>query len=307
MRVGPRVLGACLLIVIARGETAGQSSTASKASTASTAAPAVTSEWIDFECIDESALPIVRVALNRSGGHRLVLDVGFNDFVLDTLIVDGTGLKLPGAGEAVIDYYGKKEKVPVVALDELKIGGLEFRNVRTLLIEDEDETGRGGLRSYGRIGRDLLEPLRLTVHYPRRLLMLEPSPASEVPPGGASLSSSGRFLLVPVTLTWEKGSEEVPFILDAGTSSTLIDRKWAVERGIAEKGAHGVKIPKVRIAGFELESLPVVLGEMKVFPYETFEGRAVGVLGADVLLGLAVTYDFARDLVWFVTAKQEPS
>jgi hypothetical protein len=234
-----------------------------------------------------------------------VLDVGFTDFVLDTLIVDGTGLKLPSAGDQVIDYYGKKEKVPVVALDELKIGGLEFRNVRTLLIEDEDETGRGGLRSYGRIGRDLLEPLRVTVHYPRRLLLLEPSPTNEVPPGAASLSSSGRFLLVPVSLTSEKGSEEVPFILDAGTSTTLIDKKWAAERGLAPKGAAVTKLPRVQVAGYERESLPVVLGEMKVYPYETFEGRAVGVLGADVLLGLAVTYDFARDLVWFVAPKED--
>jgi hypothetical protein len=301
MKFPPRFLGAGLLVALAAGVGASQSRPPLPAQ------PPRGNEWIEFERIDESALPIVRVALNRSGGHRLVLDVGFNDFVLDTLIVDGTGLKLPSAGDQVIDYYGKKEKVPVVALDELKIGGLEFRNVRTLLIEDEDETGRGGLRSYGRIGRDLLEPLRLTVHYPRRLLLLEPSPPSEVPPGGASLSSSGRFLLVPVTVTWEKGSEEVPFILDAGTSTTLVDKKWAAERGIAPKGTVVTKLEKVRIAGYERESLPVALGEMKVFPYQTFEGKAVGVLGADVLLDLAVTYDFARDLVWFVAAKEDAS
>jgi hypothetical protein len=301
MKFLPRFLGAGLLAVLAAGESSGQSSMANAAS------PAPPSEWVAFECIDESALPIVRVALNRSGGHRLVLDVGFNDFVLDTLIVDGTGLKLPSAGDQVIDYYGKKERVPVVALDELKFAGLLFRNVRTLLVEGEDDTGRGGLRSYGRIGRDLLEPLRLTVHYPRRLLLLEPSPASEVPPGGASLASSGRFLLVPVSIAWESGSEEVPFILDAGTSTTLIDKKWAAERGVAPKGAQVAKLPKVRIAGLEKESLPVVLGEMKVYPYRSLEGKAVGVLGADVLLGLAVTYDFARDLVWFVAAKEDAS
>src|SRR5262245_32806220 len=85
---------------------------------AQTAAPA----WIAFESIDQSALPIVRVKLNGSGGHRVVIDPSFTDFVLDTLVVDGSGLKLSGQGETEIDYYGKKEKVPVALLDELKVG-----------------------------------------------------------------------------------------------------------------------------------------------------------------------------------------
>jgi len=163
------------------------------------AAPAGKTQWIWFETIDQSALPIVRAKLNGSGGHRLVIDPSFNDFVLDTLVVDGSGLKLPAQGQAEIDYYGRKEKVPVVLLEELKVGELAFSMVRTLLVDGEDGTGMGGLRSYGRIGRDLLEPLRLTIHYPRRLLYLESSPA-EVPAGGVRFESSGRFLMVPVVL-----------------------------------------------------------------------------------------------------------
>ncbi|MGH9392386.1 MAG: hypothetical protein ACRD1Z_22505, partial [Vicinamibacteria bacterium] len=165
-------------------------------------APAGKAQWIGFETIDQSALPIVRVKLNGSGGHRLVIDPNFNDFVLDTLVVDGSGLKLASQGQAEIDYYGRKEKVPVVILDELKVGELAFPMVRTLLVEGEDGTGGGGLRSYGRIGRDLLEPLRLTIHYPRRLLYLESSPP-EVPAGGTPFETSGRFLMVPVALSRE--------------------------------------------------------------------------------------------------------
>ncbi|HLE68970.1 MAG TPA: hypothetical protein VJH87_04765, partial [Vicinamibacteria bacterium] len=165
-------------------------------------APAGKTQWIWFETIDQSALPIVRAKLNGSGGHRLVIDPSFNDFVLDTLVVDGSGLKLPAQGQAEIDYYGRKEKVPVVLLEELKVGELAFSMVRTLLVDGEDGTGMGGLRSYGRIGRDLLEPLRLTIHYPRRLLYLESSPA-EVPAGGVRFESSGRFLMVPVVLSRE--------------------------------------------------------------------------------------------------------
>jgi hypothetical protein len=261
----------------------------------------VKAQWIQFETIDQSALPIVRVKLNGSGGHRLVIDPSFNDFVLDTLVVDGSGLKLASQGQAEIDYYGKTEKVPVVLLDELKVGELAFPMVRTLLIEGEDGTGMGGLRSYGRIGRDLLEPLRLTVHYPRRLLYLESSPP-EVPEGGAQFESSGRFLMVPVLLSREGAIEEVRFILDAGTSGTVLDKKWAAEKGFAPKGANGVEIPSLRVGAFEAKKLPVVLGVMKELPYG---GTAVGVIGADLLLGLSVTYDFPRDLIWLVPAKEE--
>jgi hypothetical protein len=269
-------------------------------------APAASPQWIRFETIDQSALPIVRVKLNGSGGHRLVVDPSFNDFVLDTLVVDGSGLKLASQGQAEIDYYGKKEKVPVVLLDELKVGELAFPMVRTLLIEGEDGTGMGGLRSYGRIGRDLLEPLRLTVHYPRRLLYLESSPA-EVPEGGALFESSGRFLVVPVVLSGEGAAapvEEVRFILDAGTSGTVLDKKWAVERGFAPKGANGAEIASLRVGAFEAKKLPVVLGVMKELPYG---GTAVGVIGADLLLSLSVTYDFSRDLIWLVPVKEEAS
>ncbi len=260
-------------------------------------------QWIGFECIDQSALPIVRVTLNGSPGHRLVLDPSFNDFVLDTLVVDGTGLKLAAAGQATIDYYGRKEKVPVVVLDELKVGERAFPMVRTLLIEGEDGTGMGGLRSYGRIGRDLLEPLRLTVHYPRRLLYLETSPP-EVPAGGVAFETAGRFLVVPVTLAREGALEEVRFILDTGTSSTVLDKKWAVEKGFAPKGANGAEISSLRVGAFEAKRLPVLLGVMKELPYG---GTAAGVIGADLLLDLSVSYDFHRDLIWLVPAKEEGS
>ena len=276
------------------------------------AAPAGKTQWIWFETIDQSALPIVRAKLNGSGGHRLVIDPSFNDFVLDTLVVDGSGLKLPAQGQAEIDYYGRKEKVPVVLLEELKVGELAFSMVRTLLVDGEDGTGMGGLRSYGRIGRDLLEPLRLTIHYPRRLLYLESSPA-EVPAGGVRFESSGRFLMVPVVLSREgaveptepiEPMEEVHFILDAGTSGTVLDKKWALEKGFAPKGANGAEIASLRVGEYEAKKLPVMLGVMKELPYG---GTAVGVIGADLLLGLSVTYDFPRDLIWLVPAKEEAS
>jgi hypothetical protein len=270
---------------------------------ADSAAQSAPGKWISFETIDQSALPIVRVKLNGGGGHRLVIDPSFNDFVLDPLLVEGSGLELASAGEALVDYYGKKEKMPVAILDELRVGDLSFTMVRTVLVAGEDGTGMGGLRSYGRIGRDLLEPLRLTVHYPRRLLYFENAPP-EVPAGGVAYEPSGRFLTLPVTLEREGGSEDARLVIDAGTSGTLLDRKWAVEHGFASKGAYSAQIATFRIADLALEKFRVSLGDMKELPYAA---NAVGVIGADLLLRCSVTYDFSRDRIWLVQVKEEVS
>jgi hypothetical protein len=203
-----------------------------------------------------------------------------------------------------IDFYGRPEKVPVAYLQTLRIGDVDISTVRTLLVEGEDGTGRGGLRSYGRIGRDVLEPLRLTVHYPRQLLHLEPSPQGDVPEGGVTYRPAGRFLLVPATVKRSGAAMSVDFILDAGTSSSLVDRKWAEDNGFAAKKAPVTGLPLLEVGGFRAESVRVLTGDMKELPYE---GKPVGVIGADILLNLSVTYDFARDLLWLVKVEKESS
>ena len=261
--------------------------------------------WVPFEIIDQGALPIVRARLNGVDGQRIVIDVGFKDFILDTLLVDGSGLKLATQGEVTtIDFYGEEEKVPVAYTQELALGDATFKMVRTYLVEGEDGTGSGGLRSYGRIGRDLFEPLRLTVHYPRRLLLFEESPPNEVPPGGVTWQAVGRHLLIPVHLGKGDIVQDVALVLDAGTSSSIIDRDWAMEIGFAQKGQSQIQVDTFEAGSFHGEKLSLLLGVMKELPYE---GRPVGVIGADVLTTLSVSYDFARDLVWLTPVDGGPS
>jgi hypothetical protein len=263
-------------------------------------------EWIKFELIDASALPIVRAKINNMGDHRLVLDVGFNDLLLDTLLVDGSGMKLVDNGESQeIQYYGKKEIVPVAYVQSLEINEAKFQLVRTLLIEGEDGTGSGGLRSYGRIGRDILEPLRLTIHYPRQLLLLEPSPDGEVPNGGAAYTTEGRFIFVPVRLHKEDGYEDATFVLDPGSSGSVLDRQWAADtKLVADKKAPQTTIPVLEVGGFRREAMPILLADMQALPYD---GNPAGVIGADVLRTISISYDFARDLVWLTDLGDDAS
>ena len=270
-------------------------------------APAVEAQdWIEFELIEASALPIVRAKINGMGHQRLVLDVGFNDLLLDTLLVDGSGMKLVDNGETQeIEFYGRPEIVPVSYVQSLEIGEAKFQLVRTLLIDGEDGTGSGGIRSYGRVGRDILEPLRLTIHYPRRLMLLEPSPESEVPSGGATYSAQGRFIFVPVRLHKDDGYEDATFVLDPGSSGSVLDRDWAADtKLVADKKAPQTTIPKLEVGGFERENVPILLADMYARPYD---GNPAGVIGADVLLTLSISYDFARDLVWLTELGDDAS
>lgn len=262
-------------------------------------------EWIKFELIESSALPIIRAKINGMGHQRLVLDVGFNDLLLDTLLVDGAGMKLVDNNEVQeIGYYGKEETVPVAYVQSLELGQAKFELVRTLLIEGEDGTGSGGLRSYGRVGRDILEPLRVTVHYPRQLLLLELSPDEEVPHGGATYSTEGRFIYVPVRLEKEGGFEDATFVLDPGTSGSVLDRKWADDTGLADEKDPQTTLAAVEIGGFRREQVPILLADMHALPYD---GNPAGVIGSDVLLTISITYDFARGLVWLTELGDEES
>lgn len=263
-------------------------------------------QWIEFELIDSSALPIVRASINGMGYQRLVLDVGFNDLILDTLIVDGSGMKLVNNGESqTIDYYGREEVVPVAYVQALELGEAKFQLVRTLLVDGDDGTGSGGLRSYGRVGRDILEPLRLTIHYPRQLLLLEASPEGDVPRGGVSFTTEDRFIFVPVRLYEGDNFEEATFVLDPGSSGSVLDREWAkhVEL-VQDKKAPQATIAKVEIGGFERENMTLLLADMPALPYA---GNPAGVIGADVLRQISVSYDFARDLVWLTELGDDAS
>lgn len=258
-----------------------------------TGASSPASSWIAFETTPQSALPIVAARVNGSEGYRLVLDPSVDEVLLDTTLVQGRGMSLATRGEsAFIDYYRTREKVPVVYLDVLEVGPVAARGLRALLIEGDDLTSREGIRSYGRIGREFLKSFRLTVHYPRQLLLLEPSPEGEAPTGGVAFDLSGRFIIIKVRLN---GSMDGEFVLDPGASTMVLDRHWAFRHRLAEKDAYSADLSLLEIGGFSLADVPAVLGELKQFPYR---GHAIGVLGASLLRKLAVTYDFPRAMLW---------
>jgi hypothetical protein len=250
-------------------------------------------KWTSFETASDSAIPIVGARLNRGEAYRLALDITVSDVMLDEFLVEGTGMKLLKKGEtAEIEYYGSKEKVPVAYLETMEVGGLMRGGIRTLLIKGDDIGARDGIPTYGRIGMSFLEPCRLTVHYPRKLLYLEPSPEEDVPPGGSVFNIEERYPAVDAEVN---GSLVGRFVIDPAVSITMLDKKWAGKNGLAEKDAHRVDLASFKLGDFSAQNVAAILEDMKNLPYKS---RPIGVIGASLLRSTSVTYDFPRSLVW---------
>lgn len=250
-------------------------------------------QWVTYESIPQSGIPIVYARLNGGEGYRMAVDLSTKDVLLDEFIVAGAGMELESRGETQeIDFYGDKEKVPVNYLDSLMLGSAIKRAVKTLIIRGDDLGSATGIPIYGRIGTDFFESFRLTVFYPRKMLLVEPSPQDEVPPGGAEFRIEERALSVEVVIN---GSLTERFILDPGASMTMLDKKWARKNGLVEKDDHRVDLTSLRIGDFQSREVPAILENAKKWPYEP---RPVGVIGASLLREGAITYDFPRKLVW---------
>ncbi len=250
-------------------------------------------KWTRFESIEQSGIPVVYARLNGSEGYRLALDFSVSAVLLDEFLIAGTGIELVNRGEIEeIDYYGTEEEVEVKYLDSLILGGVEKRGVKALIIKGDDLGSGAGMPIYGRVGRNFLESFRLSIFYPRKLFLLEPSPAGDVPPGGVLFELNERAFEVDAEVN---GVHSVRFIVDPGASFTMLEKKWAIEAGLATKKSHRVDLASIQIGDFLGEGVPAILEEKKKLPYE---GEIAGVIGASLLVELAMTYDFPRNLLW---------
>jgi hypothetical protein len=254
-------------------------------------------EWVRFELIPDLAVPIVPARLNGSQGYPFLLDIAIPEVLLDNTLIAGSGMELPNRGEIQeIDYFGDKEEVPVVYLATLEIGTIGAQGVKGLIIEGDDLARSQGIVSYGRIGRDFLEPFRLTIHYPRRLLLLEPSPeGADVPAGGVFFDKDLRGIHVEAVINQNVSTT---FIVDPSIAICLLDRDWARDQKLAEGDATAIVLDSFAVGGFRTSRVPVQLVEMEKLPYPA---RPTGVLGSSLLRQLSVTYDFSRGLIWLRT------
>src|SRR5258705_204964 len=136
-------------------------------------------------------------------------------------------------------------------------------------------------------------------------------PPSELPADVTMNSNAGRWSLLFVTLRWENG-EEMPFVVDTGSSWTLCDESLKPRLGkrlntikvaswSTEHKARVYAAPKLYLGNVPLAVSNIVTCDFTKLHYP---GRIGGVLGMDCLRHYCVQLDFEAGRIRFLDPAQ---
>ncbi len=124
-----------------------------------------------IEFTPDSQNIIVGVTLNKKVEVKLVLDTGATTVVLKKSIAKDLGVNLDNIkSEAKVTVAdGRNTKAKVIVLDSVKTQGVEARNVKAVILADEESPGIGD----GLLGMSFLKKFNFKVDRKNKKLILE--------------------------------------------------------------------------------------------------------------------------------------
>jgi aspartyl protease len=172
--------------------------------------------------VERYGKPYVMVTINGKGPFRFVIDTGTGGDALVTPEL-ATELGLPTVGHATLsDPSGQGgRKSPIVLIQSLQFGGIEFSNVRAVSHPFFAEAGT----CEGLLGFTLFRNYLLTLDFPNRLVTL--TAGSLAPDGEKSVLPFRMPDGVPVTSLKVDGLAPVDAQLDSGGGGLVIPEKLA--------------------------------------------------------------------------------
>lgn len=242
--------------------------------------------------------PFVKVMVNGKGPFRFVIDTGTGGeaFVTQAL---AERLGLPVIGQARLrDPSGKGgQRAPIVAIQSLKVAGVEFTGVRAVEHSLSDEDGD----CQGLLGFLLFRNTLLTLDFPNRRMTL--SAGALDPDGGRSVLPFRMPDGVPIVAMQIDGLSLDAQVDSGGTGLSLPEHlvsrlKFAIEpteftRGESLSTRFQIKAAKlagdVLLGGYKFAQPFVEINP--AFPLANF--------GASPLKDFAVTFDQKNGLVRF--------
>ncbi|MGA7414271.1 MAG: aspartyl protease family protein, partial [Bryobacteraceae bacterium] len=173
------------------------------------------------------------VSFNGGKPLKLVFDTGASGLVISERAAEKAGLKLVGQTEA----YGIGEKGAKVVrgafADKCKVGSIEYKTCFVQAIE-----GRNVVEQDGLIGADFFAQYLVTIDFQRLSIHLKPLPERTPKPQGYDRIISddektftpvfrfGHSLMIPTAVN---GKAIGLFLIDTGSSTSIIDSTFAVE------------------------------------------------------------------------------
>lgn len=223
------------------------------------------------------SIPLV---INGSKPLRLEFDTGAHGILISERAANRIGLKLVGNSEASgLGDQGTKVVHGAVA-DTCAMGPVEYKNCLIEAMEGKTVADEDGL-----FGSDVLAGYVMTIDFQRVELRLTPQPPREpsqigydrtVPDNEKAFTPIfrfGHFLMITAAVN---DKETGLFLLDTGSSSSLIDNGFARE---VTKTSH---TDNVTLKGISGKAAEVFEADQAVLTFAHYRQRAIGMLAADL-------------------------
>lgn len=261
-----------------------------------------------FTTSDErQGLLTVPVTINDLGPYAFAIDSAANTSVIARDLAAGLGL--PDTGEVTMHTLVAGERASTVRAGRIRTGALDVHDVRLVV------AGRQGLLGLdGLLGTDLLNGLRLVLHFGRRTRVDVTRPRR-----WGDHSGYGQRLAAQSTAAGEQRfngllmvdamARTIPckVIIDTGAKMTVINTALARQAGaqplilpdgtnlgrvLSPTGrdavAEAMLLPELRLGGTSLTRIPVLAGDFHTFTIWGLADQPAALLGVD-LLGLFQT------------------
>jgi predicted aspartyl protease len=268
------------------------------------------SSWqMPLEFIREGIpLIVLPTSVNGSGPLRFILDTGnaTAPFILSRRIAEKLGIEAHPSSEFPRPSVVGSEPTELFAatVESISIGPIREERVRVGVSKAMDQLSRAiGKEIDGNIGYPFLKKLRITLDYPRNILVLSSSKRGSEDWRAMDFDFGSPK---PLILTWAtvNGLKRYRFALDTGAGSTVVSNELAQELGLARgpdvpmQGAGGAakgfvtSLSSLEFGNVSLREVTAVAAHVFAPLRNPVGGELDGIIGYNVLRQFRVTIDY---------------
>ena len=236
---------------------------------------------------------LIPVTINGQGPFRFVLDTGANRTVLTPELAAHLGLSVSANNRVMMSGVTGSASVPTVAVDRVKVGEVELRNVQLPVAASLSEDTSGTL------GVDALPDSRVLLDFTTGRIQIKKAHRENLMDGFGRIPGQCRFmrlLIIRATV----GRIPVRAVVDTGSQFTLANQALREKLGFPEKldpakttdvvgetlerqKGERRTVPVVRVGTLQSPHPMLIFGDFYVFKLWRLEAEPAIVIGMDML------------------------
>ncbi len=236
---------------------------------------------------------LIPVTINGQGPFRFVLDTGANRSVLTPRLVEHLGLQVSNDNRLIMSGVTGTASVATVAVEQLKVGEVELRNVQLPVAASlSDDTS-------GTLGVDALPDSRVLLDFDTGRIQIRKAHHEVLPDGFSRIAGQCRFMRLLI-IRASVGRIPVRAVVDTGSQFTLGNLALRTKLGfpdkldparttdvigetLARQQGERRPVPVVRVGTLQSPSPTLIFGDFYVFKLWHLETQPAIVIGMDML------------------------